>query len=61
MKTPEVGSVVRVKPPFAMSFPGEYTVTEPPALEEGQDPHPPGVVWLSGVPGAWSPEHLEAV
>lgn len=57
----DVGTVVRVKPtsPFASSFPGEHRVAPAPALEEGQDPYPPGLVWLEGVPGAWSLEHLE--
>lgn len=55
----DVGTIVRVLPPFAISFPGEYAVTEPPALEEGADPHTPGLVWLDGAPGAWSVEHLE--
>ena len=28
MKTPEVGTIVRVLPPFAISFPGEHAVNE---------------------------------
>ena len=55
----DIGTRVRVKPPFAASFPGVYTVVAPPALEDGADPHPDGVVWLDGAAGAWSPEHLE--
>ena len=54
----EVGAMVRVKPPFVLSFSGVYRVCEPPELQEGDDPHPDGLVWLEGVPGAWSPEHL---
>lgn len=57
----KAGTQVKVKPPFAMSFPDVYTVVEPPELDEGQEPHPQGLVWLDGAPGAWSPEHLEIV
>jgi len=55
----DIGTRVRVKPPFGLTFSGVYTVVEPPALEEGADPHPEGLVWLDGAPGAWSVEHLE--
>lgn len=50
----QVGQLVRVLPPFADSFTGEFTITEIITHEDGQ------IACVLGDAGAFAPEYLEA-
>ena len=50
-----VGQKVRVLPPFADIFPGEYEITEVHQHDDGQ------VAYVLGDAGAFAPEYLELV
>jgi hypothetical protein len=52
---PKAGHRVRVLPPFADSFPGEFTITEVITHEDGQ------TACVLGEAGAFAPEYLEPV
>ncbi len=49
-----VGQLVRVLPPFADSFPGEYEITEIIPHADGQ------TVYVLGDLGGFAPEYVEA-
>ena len=51
----EVGHLVRVLPPFAESFPGEYEITEVIHHEDGQ------IAYVLGELGGFAPIYVEAV
>lgn len=54
------GTRVRLLPPFAMSFPGEYLTVPAPPPEEGAQPDTENN-YLDGVPGGVADEHLEVI
>lgn len=51
----EVGQLVRVLPPFAESFSGEYEITEVLEYEDGQ------VAYILGELGGFAPIYVEKV